>query len=183
MRASALGNGVSVKADAGTSGVLLGLNVAPERRQGLLGFAVEREGGNRPRQWLMGAAQFAGIPHQPGEPTPTNEAPVQKFRWSDYRVYPGTQYSYSVHPVYGDFKDPSVEPGPTVAVTTSSASEGEHRVVFNRAAAASQAFSHEFPEVAAELDAAGKEKRDVQLPPRALAWLSRGVLRADHRLL
>ena len=101
---------------------------------------------------------------------------MQKFRWSDYRVYPGTSYSYTVHPVYGDPAAPTVESGPTVAVTTSSASEGEHRVLFNRAAAASQTFSRDFPEVTEELEAVRKEKREPELPSRALAWLSRGSL-------
>jgi phosphatidylserine/phosphatidylglycerophosphate/cardiolipin synthase-like enzyme len=63
-----------------------------------------------------------------------------------------------------------------VAVRTSSVAHGDHRVVFNRAAAASQAFAREFPEVAAEIDLARKEKRDIKLPAKALAWLSRGAL-------
>ena len=176
MRAAKRRGGVSVKAYAGTSGVLLALDVRPERRTGLLGFAIEREGGNRPKQWLNGLLHFPGASHEPGRPVPTNVGPVQKFRWSDYRVFPGTAYSYSVHPVYGDPAAPDVRDGPSVTVTTSSITEGDHRIVFNRAAAASQAFSRDFPEVAAELDAARREKRDVQLPPRALAWLSRGVL-------
>lgn len=176
MRAAARENGVSVKAYAGTTGVLLAFDVEADRRSGLLGFAIEREGGNRPRQWLQGLVHFPDADHKPGDPVDTNVAPVQKFRWSDYRVYPGTRYTYTVHPVYGDTKSPSPEPGPTVTAVTSSASQGEHRVLFNRAAAASQAFSRDFPEVAAELEAARREKRDVRLPPRALAWLSRGVL-------
>lgn len=176
MRAAATQNGVSVKAYAGTTGVLLGFDVRASRRSGLLGFAIEREGGNRPLEWLQGVVDFPGRDHKPGDPVSTEKAPVQKFRWSDYRVYPGTSYTYTVHPVYGEPEAPRVEPGPTVAVTTSSAAQGEHRVLFNRAAAASQAFSREFPEVTAEIDAAHREKRDIRLPPRALAWLSRGAL-------
>jgi hypothetical protein len=176
VRAAAKDNGVSVKAYAGTTGVLLAFDVKAARRAGLLGFAIEREGGNRPRQWLQGLQHFPGIEHTPGTLVDTDQAPVQKFRWADYRVYPGTRYTYTVHPLYGDQTEPSVEPGPSVTVVTSSSTQGEHRVLFNRAAAASQAFSRDFPEVATELEAARKEKRDVRLPPRALAWLSRGVL-------
>jgi phosphatidylserine/phosphatidylglycerophosphate/cardiolipin synthase-like enzyme len=176
MRAVARENDLSVRGFAGTTGVLLGFDLPANKRKGLLGFAIEREGGNRPKQWLTGMLNFPGAAHAPGEPVPTNVGPVQKFRWSDYRVYPGTRYTYTVHPLYGDPAKPDVKSGPTVALTTSSAVEGEHRVVFNRAAAASQAFSRDFPEVDAELDAALNEKREPRLPPRALAWLSRGSL-------
>ncbi len=176
MRAARRRNGVSVKAYAGTTGVLLAFDVRADRRAGLLGFAIEREGGNRPRQWLNGLLHFPGADHPPGRPVPTNEGPVQKFRWSDYRVFPGTAYEYTVHPVYGDPAAPEVRAGPTVKVKTSSVTEGDHRIVFNRAAAASQAFSRDFPEVADEMDAARAQKREVKLPPDALAWLSRGAL-------
>lgn len=176
MRAAARENGVSVKAYAGTTGVLLAFDATPNRRKGLLGFGIEREGGNRPRQWLTNLLHFPNVEHAPGVPVSTEEAPIQRFRWSDYRVYPGTTYTYAVHPVYGSPAAPEVERGPTVIVTTSSASDGEHRVVFNRAAAASQAFSRDFPEVAEELDKAKQEKRPPRLPARALAWLSRGTL-------
>lgn len=176
MRAVAGANGVSVKAYAGTSGVLLALDVRPDRQAVLLGFAIERAGGNRPTQWLRGLVHFPGVPHRAGDPVDSDKAPIQRFRWSDYRVFPGTQYTYTVHPVYGTPHAPAVESGPAVAVTTSSVTEGAHRVLFNRAAAASQAFSRDFPDVVAELAAAKREKREVVLPPRALAWLSRGVL-------
>lgn len=176
MRAAAQANGVTVKAYAGSTGVLLAFDVEEDRRAGLLGFAVEREGGNRPRQWLQGLLHFPETDHESGQLVGTEIAPIQKFRWSDYRVYPGTRYSYKVHPVYGAPGKLSVEPGPAVTVVTSSASQGEHRVLFNRAAAASQAFSRDFPEVDEELEAARKEKRSPVLPPRALAWLSRGLL-------
>jgi PLD-like domain len=167
---------VSVKAYAGTTGVLLAFDVAESKRAGLLGFAIEREGGNRPRQFLSGMLTFPGQAHPAGAPVSTEQAPIQRFRWSDYRVYPDTAYSYAVHPVYGTPSAPDVRHGPSLTVTTASVQRGDHRVLFNRAAAASQAFSREFPEVDAELAAARKEHRQPVLPPQALAWLSRGVL-------
>jgi PLD-like domain len=176
MRTTAEANGVSLKAYAGTTGVLLALDVAPDRRDGLLGFAFRRTGGNRPEQWLNSLIAFPGVGHPSGRPVSTKHAPVQRFRWSDYRVYPNTSYTYTAHPVYGAPGSLAVEEGPTVALSTASAVSGQHRVLFNRAAAASQAFSRDFPEVAAELDAARQADRPPQLPPRALAWLSRGVL-------
>jgi hypothetical protein len=177
MRAIAQSDGVSVKAYAGTTGVILAFDVLPDTRTGLLGFAIQRTGGNRPPRWLAGGLQFPGVAHAPGEFAASNTAPIQKFRWSDYTVFPDTTYTYNVHPVYGAPGALELHPGPSVAVKTSSAGHGDHRVVFNRAAAASQAFSREFPEVAAELALAKKEKRPpAPLPPKVLAWLSRGAL-------
>jgi hypothetical protein len=176
MRAIGQSDGVSIKAYAGTTGVILAFDVLPDRRAGLLGFAIQRAGGNRPTKWLSGGLSFPGVHHEPGQFAGTDVAPIQKFRWSDYTVFADTTYTYTVHPVYGSPGAPDLRPGPAVAVQTSSAARGDHRVVFNRAAAASQAFSREFPEVVAEIDLARKEKREVKLPAKALAWLSRGAL-------
>ncbi len=176
MRATGQSDGVSVKAYAGTTGVLLAFDVRPDRRAGLLGFAIERQGGNRPHKWLSGGLSFPGVKGKAGEFAASDKAPIQKFRWSDYAVFPDTTYTYTVHPVYGDPVKPSLEPGPSVTVMTSSVTRGDHRVVFNRAAAASQAFSRQFPEVEQELAMAKREKRPAVMPARALAWLSRGAL-------
>src|SRR3954454_24149687 len=176
MRATAKENKVSVKAYAGTTGVLLAMNVPAEGRDDLLGFAIHREGGDKPAEWLNGMIGFPGVDHKPGEPLSTEQAPIQKFRWSDYRVYPDTTYKYEVHPVRGKPESPKVEAGPTVEVKTESVRRGEHRVLFNRAAAASQAFSRKFPDVDAELAKAKAEGKPQELPSEALAWLSRGVL-------
>jgi hypothetical protein len=177
MRAQASENSLSVRAYAGTTGVLLGMNVEPGSRPRLLGFALERlDGSSGEKEWLKALVPFPGTEREPGELFPTNVAPVQRFRWSDYRVYPDTEYAYTVHPVYGSPAQLEVEDGPTVAVKTADPA-GEHGVLFNRAAAASQAFSRKFPQVEEELDAARKERRDPPpLPEEALRWLSRGVL-------
>jgi hypothetical protein len=177
MRAQASENSLSVRAYAGTTGVLLGMNVEPGSRPGLLGFALERlDGSSGEKEWLKALVPFPGTEREPGELFPTNVAPVQRFRWSDYHVYPDTEYAYTVHPVYGSPAQLEVEDGPTVAVKTADPA-GEHGVLFNRAAAASQAFSRKFPQVEEELDAARKERRDPPpLPEEALRWLSRGVL-------
>src|SRR3954470_793240 len=176
MRATAGHNHISLKAYAGTTGVLLAMNTSPEGREDLLGFAIHREGGDRPAQWLNGMLTFPGVEHEPGQPLSTEQAPIQKFRWSDYRVYPDTTYKYEVHPVYGTPESPRIEDGPAIEVSTSSVREGEHRVLFNRAAAASQAFSRKFPDVDEELAKAKEEGRPQELPEEALAWLSRGLL-------
>ena len=59
---------------AGTTGVLLAFDVVPERRKGLLGFAIERDGGNRPHRWLQGMLHFPGQKHEPGQPIDSNVA-------------------------------------------------------------------------------------------------------------
>lgn len=175
MRSGATLNGVTVKAYAGTTGILLAIDVPPNKSHGLLGFALEREvAGNK--KWLRSMLHFPGLAHVAGELSPTNVAPIQKFRWSDYGVLPNGRYRYTVHPVYGNPTAPSVQPGPTVGVRTHGAAGVEHFALFNRAAAASQAFSREFPEVEAELDEARREQREPNIPPKALDWLSRGVL-------
>jgi hypothetical protein len=177
VRAIGQSDGVSVKAYAGTSGVIVAFDVAAGKRPGLLGFAIERSGGNRPNKWLGGGLDFPGIEREDGEFPTSQNAPIQKFRWSDYTVFPDTTYTYTVHPVYGTPEDVRLDPGPSVTVMTSSVTRGDHRVVFNRAAAASQAFSRQFPEVEAELNLARKERRPPKpLPGEVLAWLSRGAL-------
>jgi len=176
LRATDQQNQVSVKAYAGTTGVLLAMNTSPERREGLLGFAIHREGGNRPPRWLNGMITFPGVEHEPGEPLATEQAPIQRLRWSDYAVFPDTSYTYEIHPVYGTPASPQLEDGPKIEVRTESVRGGEHRVLFNRAAAASQAFSRQFPNVDEELAKAKEEGRPQELPAEALAWLSRGLL-------
>ncbi len=182
MRRAADLNGVSVKAYAGTTGVILAMDVAGARRTGLLGFAIEREDLTGPRKgrrkWLSGGLHFRGVPRPAGIPVPSNEGPIQKFRWSDYTVYPDSGYAYTVHPAYGEPGDLDIRDGPRVDVATSGL-DGAHGVIFNRAAAASQAFATRFPEVQAALDAARKAKKPlagVELPPKAYTWLSRGLL-------
>lgn len=175
-------NGVTAKVYGGTTGVLLAMDVESEARKGLLGFAIERETLSGPfmgkTKWLEGLLHFPGLPHFPGQPVPSNVAPLQKFRWSDYTVYPGVKYAYTIHPAYGHPGNPDVHPGPRVEVETAG-ENASHFVIFNRAAAASQAFAREFPQVAIDLYAAKKAKKkltSVQLPSEAYHWLSRGVL-------
>ena len=175
MRVSSHKSGIFVKGYSGTSGVLLAMDIAPKLRDGLLGFAIERAGGNRPQQFLRGTAHFPGVPHADGEPTTTDTAPVQRFRWSDYRVFPDTEYHYTIYAVHGDPAKLELLEGPTIVLHTASATSGTHRILFNRAAAASQAFSREFPEFLESLKGHDKDE-PVVLPPDVRAWLSRGVL-------
>ena len=138
MRTTETKNGVSVKAYAGTTGVLLGMNIEPGKRDGLLGFALERlDGRSGKKEWLNGAVAFPGTQREAGGLFPTNQAPIQKFRWADYRIFDDTEYEYTVHPVYGKTANPEVEDGPTVAVKTAglSGEPGRGRVRGGRSSA------------------------------------------------
>lgn len=163
-----------VKGYSGTTGVLLAFDVDAAARRGLLGFALERREGKGKNEWLFGMLPFAGDEHRPGERIPSNQAPIQKFRWSDYRVWPGREYTYTVHPVYGKPGKLDVRPGLAVTLKTAGADKGDHRVLFNRAAAASQAFPLKFPDLEAQLKKA-KDKSAFEMPAEALDWLGRGV--------
>lgn len=189
MRRFAQENGISVKAYSGSTGVLLAFNVLPDKRPDLLGFAISRETTTGPFAgrigWLQGILDFPGTTKGKGELIATNVAPIQKFRWSDYSVYPGTGYAYTVQPVYRMGHDlvtatnrrTFLEAGPRVEILTQDFI-GEDAVIFNRAVASSQAFSRRFPDLDAEIQAA-KDAGTLgtkTLPQRALDWLSRGLV-------
>lgn len=207
MRVTNSNSEIIVKAYAGVTGVLLAFNVNDDaKKTGLLGFAIKRKkhqelGANAEPvsgptvdaegfSWLCGMLPFPGQPHQPGEPIPTNENPIQKFRWSDYAVRSGTTYTYRVSPVYGTQQNFQIHAPVEVTVKTGTwdmntmvSVPNKHYALFNRAAGASQAFAREFQQDTQNInDALAKNakkpvgKRDLPpLSPAALAWLSRGV--------
>lgn len=178
MRKRGKRNGVYVKAYTGSNSVLLAMNVDDAMRRGLLGFAIERvQVSTGRRTWLNGLLNFPGVNRPPGVPTATNVAPIQKFRWADYTTTPGEKYQYIVSPVYGAPGNLKLAPGPTITVQPQAA-VGSHIVHFNRAAAASQAFSRAFRDVDKEIEEARKQGRlsQYRLPANALKWLSDGLL-------
>lgn len=165
MRAMGKKNGIWLKAYAGTTGVLLAMNVTKAKREGLLGFAIERSGPYNNRRWLRGLLRFDPPKGKTLTPIATKKAPIQKFRWSDYSVYPTTYYHYRVHGAYGNPGKLRLLTGGEVSVRTESISEGEHKVIFNRAAAASQAYQRRFKGV----------NPDLPENEAARRWLSRGL--------
>ena len=134
-----------VKAFAGTNGVLLAFDLAESRKPGFLGFAIEQKEGNKPWQWLLNSLTFAGKAHTMPEwgATPSNLAPIQKFRWADYSIEPGTTCKYRVHLAY--VGQPSLGESLEIEVTTDDGQPEGHHVCFNRAVAASQSFGRQFP--------------------------------------
>ncbi len=154
------------------------------KRDGLLGFAVERaeldaSGQVVERYWLRGIKRFKHKDEGtlPGSPVPTSEHPIQSFQWGDYTAKPATTYRFRVVPVYGKPKliDLDEASGTTVQITTEAevepATDGQvrHDIYFNRGAAGSQAYARKF----------GKLKPDQTKPEsEQMKWLSRGLFEA-----
>ncbi len=179
MRALAVNhqNDFRVKAYAGTNGVLLAMDVAEPRRKGLLGFAIEKQQGSKPWQFLFNSLTFPGKTHTFPQyhATPSNIAPLQKFRWADYAVNPGLTIQYRVYLAYGSADAPQLGESLEVTVTSDDGHPGNQSVNFNRAVAASQAFQRKFPELDALLGS--KERLPLESWPDApRRWLENGLL-------
>ncbi len=167
-------DGVTVHAVSGTYVVHLGFDVSAERRKGLLGFAVYRKDETENDEgWFPNMRAFQG---QEGDKNvwPSNEAPVQKFRWGDYTAKPERRYVYDVYPAYG--KPGALELGDPLSLTINTEDayhlahpDGTvHQVHFSRSGAASQAYVRRF----------GERDPDEIAGGAALRWLSRGLLEA-----
>ncbi len=160
--------GLTVQAVAGTFVVLLGFNVPPEMRAGLLGFAVHRNDmTEHESRWLPGALTFPGMAAPPYGAS-TNKFPIQRFRWGDYTAKPNHHYRYRVQAMYGEPGSLVVGDEVTFEVQTEDplrVGGGKHQVHFNRSAAASQAYVRKFG------------NSDPQKVPdgQAFRWLSRGL--------
>ena len=173
------------KAIAGSHTVLIALDCAEDKREGLLGFAFKREivGAPGGAQWLQAQKVFRSIvpdpraERDPDDPTQprryyTSEHPIQSFLWGDYTAQPDTRYKFTVVPMYG--KPGALEPQPAIEleVHTEKEFENGHGVWFNRGAIASQAFARKFGNKAPsqeEIDDPDNEET---------RWLSRGLLDA-----
>lgn len=166
-----------VKAYAGTNGVLLAIDLAEPRRKGLLGFAIEKQQGDKPWLFLFNSLTFPGKDHTFPQfhATPSDAAPLQKFRWADYAVNPGVTIHYRVHLAYGTADAPQLGESLEVTVTTDNGLPKGQSVIFNRAVAASQAFQRKF----ADLDALLSVNKTLPIeewPDAPRQWLENGLL-------
>lgn len=166
-----------VKAYAGTKGVLLAFDLDKSRKPGLLGFAIKQKENNKPWQWLLNSLTFPGMRHTlpRWSATPSNLAPIQKFRWADYSIEAGTTCRYRVHPVYGTPDKPVLEEALEVTIKTDDGQPKDHHVIFNRAVAASQAFGRKFPELD-KLLSTNKQLAIEDWPAAPRDWLENGLL-------
>lgn len=164
-----------IKAYSGTNGVLLAFDLAESRRRNLLGFAIQQKEKGKNWVWLLNSLTFPDMAHTIPEwnATPSNLAPIQKFRWADYNINPGTTCSYRVYPMYVGQTHPTEHL--EVTVKTDDGKPLNHKVCFNRAVAASQGFGRTFP----ELDALLKREKNVPIedwPEEPRQWLENGLL-------
>ena len=186
MRFIANNAALKARAIAGTHVVILAwdfLEGQEGRRQGLLGFALERSelaGGEIiETYWMRGIKRFEekdkSLP--PGTPVSTAEHPIQTFQWGDYTARQGFHYRYRVVPVYGQVKKIRLDEdaaltldviterdeGTEVAEATGQA---RHDVYFNRGVIGSQAYTREFKDV----------EPDPEAPEsKPMVWLSHGL--------
>ncbi|PCM46689.1 phospholipase [Pseudomonas fluorescens] len=166
-----------VKAYAGTNGVLLAMDLAEPRRKGLLGFAIEKQQGGKPWLFLFNSLTFPGKAHTFPQyhATPSDKAPLQKFRWADYAVNPGTTMHYRVHLAYGTADAPLLGESLELSITSDDGHPANQSVIFNRAVAASQAFQRKFPDLDAQISA-NKNFPIEAWPDAARLWLENGLL-------
>ena len=166
-----------VKAYAGTNGVLLAIDLAEPRRKGLLGFAIEKQQGSKPWLFLFNSLTFPDKAHTFPQfhATPSDTAPLQKFRWADYAVNPGVTIHYRVHLAYGTADAPQLGEFLEVTLTTDNGLPAGQSVIFNRAVAASQAFQRKFADLDAQLSA-NKKLPIEEWPDAPRQWLENGLL-------
>jgi phosphatidylserine/phosphatidylglycerophosphate/cardiolipin synthase-like enzyme len=166
MRTRAFGNDLGVMATAGNNVVLLGMDIREEIGQNLLGFAIERTDHTEgEKYWLRNSLLFEGADANDSESYDTINSPLQTFRWGDYTAKPSHDYSYRIVAITGTADSPGVADELTVRVRTEGAMVGNHEVIFNRGAAASQQYASRF-----------KNRRPSEVPNReAYKWLSRGL--------
>ncbi|WP_192561243.1 phospholipase D-like domain-containing protein [Pseudomonas gozinkensis] len=166
-----------VKAYAGTNGVLLAMDLAESRRKGLLGFAIEKQQGDKPWLFLFNSLTFPGKVHTFAQfhATPSDKAPLQKFRWADYAVNPGMTIHYRVHLAYGTPDAPQLGEALELTIRSDDGHPANQGVTFNRAVAASQAFQRKFPDLDAQISA-NKNMPIEAWPDAARQWLENGLL-------
>ncbi|MFW9078589.1 phospholipase D-like domain-containing protein [Pseudomonas sp. P2757] len=166
-----------VKAYAGTNGVLLAMDLAEPRRKGLLGFAIEKQQGAKPWLFLFNSLTFPGKAHTFPQfhATPSDLAPLQKFRWADYAVNPGMTIHYRVHLAYGTPDAPQLGESLELTISSDDGYPANQSVIFNRAVAASQAFQRKFPDLDAQISA-NKNMPIEAWPDAARQWLENGLL-------
>jgi hypothetical protein len=168
MRAFRKDGGLSVRATAGTSTVLLGWDLAEPA--GCLGFGVHRTDHTEDEAyWLRGLKAFRSVvPHPgPGMDFALREHPLQGFQWGDYTAKPAHDYTYRVVAFGGTpgALTPLAEVG--VDVRTEVEDDGRHGIWFNRGVAGSQAYVKRFGQFTPPVGASEDHP--------AFAWLSRGL--------
>jgi len=167
MRAVKSSRGLNVRITAGTTGVLIAMNL--DDPKGCLGFSIQRTdmGGADASQtrWLPSMLHFPKDTKPDGT---CEKAPIQKFLWGDYAVYPATAYRYKIVARGGTWDNLTELTSVELDVQTEDPSKQDRAVYFNRGAAASNAYTQKFGNV--DPDKLPEPKRT-----EAYTWLSRGL--------
>jgi phosphatidylserine/phosphatidylglycerophosphate/cardiolipin synthase-like enzyme len=179
MRDRQRANGVTLNAIGGTHVVTLGMNLTDARRDGCLGFALQREDHTEDeRTWLRGMKTFEETDPGlgPGETVSSRDHPFQAFQWADYSAKPAHRYTYTAIPLTGSPGDLRQRAGVSATVETEPEVAGTHSVFFNRGAIASQEYARRFLNIA-------PDKLEGDQQDAAYRWLSRGLLEALQRFI
>ena len=157
---------LSVQAISGTYVVLLGINLAEEKKNGVLGFGIQRTDltNNEGPVWLLGFKSFKQAHMPRGTLVPTNQHPIQAFLWGDYTVRKDHQYSYRIVAMRGQPSNIYESDEVSVSVKMENEKKGRHEVYFNRGVAGSQAYVRKFG-----------NKNPEAVGRKAYDWLSRGL--------
>jgi hypothetical protein len=160
---------LSVQAIAGTHVVLLGINMEESKKNGVLGFGIQRRNpdSNEEPVWLSGFKSFKEAALPRGVLVPTNQHPIQAFLWGDFTARKDHQYSYRVVAMRGQPGDLHEFNDVSVAVQMEREKKEGHEVYFNRGIADSQNYVRKF----------GNKKPDM-IGSNAFNWLSRGLKEA-----
>ena len=89
--------GLTVNAIAGTSVVMLGMDMTDAARAGCLGFAIRRTRHDTNEvEWLRGMKSFEATQDDGGDGDGfrSNKHPFQSFQWADYMARPDTEYTF-----------------------------------------------------------------------------------------
>jgi hypothetical protein len=175
LRARTQKSGITVNAVAGTRAVFLGLDLTEKKREGCLGFAIQRHDPVTDESvWLKGKKTFAATDPGvgPAAAASTFFHPVQGFWWADYEVVPGRKYTYKVVPRYGTPEKLKSGGAAEVDVTTETELGKPHSVYFNRGAVASQEYARDFNDVLP------KDLVPAELQEAGYRYLSHGLFEA-----
>jgi PLD-like domain len=168
MRAFQTDGGLSVRATAGTSTVLLGWDLADPA--GCLGFGVHRTDHTEDEAyWLRGLKAFRSVVPNPGPGMDfaLRDHPVQGFQWGDYTAKPAHDYTYRMVAFGGTPGALTPLAEVRVDVRTEVEDDGRHGIWFNRGVAGSQAYVKRFGQFTPPVGASEDHP--------AFAWLSRGL--------
>lgn len=177
MRARAFAGKFKASAIAGTRAIMIALDCEDDARDGLLGFAFQRQqiGKDAEPEWLRSLKVFESVVAHPDPKKGdyrTNKFPIQSFLWSDYTAEPGTPYQFVIFAAYGSPNNIELRDKLTLDVTTEVEDDGEHGIWFNRGAIASQAYARRFD----NHKPTPEEMNDRN--DKHTKWLSRGLLEA-----